>query len=211
LWRDWIGAQVSEDGMTEHEQVRDYIWQRLDEPGSEHLRLWPSADGSGDLQVDSQVVTVAEGKVLRVSYRMVIAADWRVRSLRIASEQPDGSAIGLVLQTDGAGNWTDGSGTPLDELQGCLDVDIAVTPFTNTLPIRRLRLVPGHTETIRVVYVPVPSLDVSPWEQRYTALEDGRVRYESVQSGFSRELEVDTSGLVMSYPGLFRRTWPRGT
>lgn len=197
--------------MTEHEQVHDYIWQRLDEPGNEHLRLWPSADGSGDLQVDSQVVTVASGKVLRVSYRMVVAADWRVRSLRIASEQRDGSAIGLVLQSDGAGSWTDGSGTPLDELQGCIDVDIAVTPFTNTLPIRRLRLAPGQSETIQVVYVPVPSLDVSPGEQRYTALDDGRVRYESLRSGFLRELEVDADGFVVSYPGLFRRSWPEAT
>ena len=42
--------------------------------------------------------------------------------------------------------------------------------------------------------------------QRYTCLEpDRRYRYESLDRDFTREIEVDDDGLVVTYPGLFRR------
>jgi hypothetical protein len=42
--------------------------------------------------------------------------------------------------------------------------------------------------------------------QAYTRLADQRYRYESLDgSGFSAELAVDADGLVLDYPGLFRR------
>ena len=87
-----------------------------------------------------------------------------------------------------------------------IDVDLSATPFTNTLPIRRLGLRGGQAETIRVVYVRFPGLEVTLERQRYTCLEPGRrYRYESVDSDFTREIEVDPDGLVVTYPGLFRR------
>jgi len=196
--------------------VREYMWTPWDQPGNEHLRLHiddgdggGGGGGGGGIQADSRIVMVAGDRVLRVSYRIELDAGWRVRSTRIASEQSDGSVIGLVLQSDGRGNWTDGGGMPLHELDGCIDLDIQATPLTNTLPIRRLALDLNGQETIRVVYIPVPSLDISAQEQRYTGLADGRVRYESVGTGFVRDLDVDRNGLVVEYPGLFRRVWPR--
>lgn len=191
------------------ELVRDYLWTSLDLPGHEHLRLQPGEQDG--VQVDSQVVVISDGRVLRLSYRIELDEGWRVRSVRIASEQPDGSALGLVLQADGGGNWTDGNGMPLHELDGCMDIDIQATPFTNTIPIRRLLLAQGQPEPIRVAYIGVPSLDVTPMDQRYTRLGDGRIRYESVRSGFVADLEVDADGIVVNYPGHFRREWPRSS
>jgi hypothetical protein len=46
----------------------------------------------------------------------------------------------LELISDGRGKWTDASGNPLPALDGAIDMDLSVSPFTNTLPIRRLRL-----------------------------------------------------------------------
>jgi hypothetical protein len=73
-------------------------------------------------------------------------------------------------------------------------------------PSARLALGRGQSETIRVVYVRLPELAVSVDRQRYTCLEPGRrYRYESVDSDFARDIEVDDDGLVVTYPGLFRR------
>jgi len=81
-----------------------------------------------------------------------------------------------------------------------------VTPFTNTLPIRRLDLAEGQTADIRVVYVLLPELTITIDPQRYTCLRrGGRYRYESLDSDFVREIDIDTDGLVVTYPGLFRR------
>ena len=45
---------------------------------------------------------------------------------------------------------------------GCIDVDIRATPFTNTLPIRRLALQPGESRDLRMAFIDVPGLDVRP-------------------------------------------------
>ena len=41
--------------------------------------------------------------------------------------------------------------------------------------------------------------------QRYTRLAERTYRFESLGGGFVRDIEVDEHGLVVTYPGLFRR------
>jgi len=98
----------------------------------------------------------------------------------------------------------------IEELAGCIDVDIAATPFTNTLPIQRLRMKPGDRWDLRMVHVMVPELTFRAADQRYTCLTaspDGATfRYES--GSFQADLKVDPDGLVVEYPGLWRRRWP---
>jgi len=114
--------------------------------------------------------------------------------------------MSIDLTSDGAGHWRDGEGTTLPRLDGGIDVDISVTPFTNTLPIRRLGLTQGQTGDIRAVYVHLPALTVSVDPQRYTCLKSGQqYRYESLDSDFVRDIDVDSDGLVVTYPGLFTR------
>jgi uncharacterized protein len=47
--------------------------------------------------------------------------------------------------------------------------------------------------------------------QRYGCLQaradGGLYRFEALPSGFTAELPVDADGLVLDYPGLFRRAW----
>lgn len=177
---------------------RAYRWQSIDGIGLEHLCLRHKDD-----------VIVAEGVVVGdcgdgpfgCSYRICCDARWRVRSLDVHAAGGES----LVLTSDGCGNWRDGDGLAQAELSGCIDVDIAATPFTNTLPIRRLGKSLAHRTGIMVVYVPVPSLKVRPAEQAYTPLEGGRYLYEGPIGAFQAELEVDADGLVLRYPALFSR------
>jgi uncharacterized protein len=115
------------------------------------------------------------------------------------------------LLADGEGRWKRGGGESMPELDGCIDVDILATPFTNILPICRLGLEPGESEELTVTYVRVPELLVGPEKQRYGYLEaqadGGLYRFEALPSGFTAELPVDADGLVIDYPGLFRRAW----
>jgi uncharacterized protein len=94
---------------------------------------------------------------------------------------------------------------PMPEFTGAIDVDLAMTPFTNTLPIRRLGLAVGASADIIVVYVTFPDLAVIADPQRYTRLAERTYRFESLDGGFVRNIEVDEHGLVVTYPGLFRR------
>jgi uncharacterized protein len=87
-----------------------------------------------------------------------------------------------------------------DLLIDALDVDLAGSPLTNTLPLRRLGLVDSK---VMVAWVLLPSLAVVPARQSYTVLGAGRVRYSS--GSFSAELEIDDEGYVVRYPGLAQR------
>jgi hypothetical protein len=183
------------------------VWVPEDEPGIEDVRV--AHDPRSVTDFSSTVIRLWEGQPLRVAYHMVCDAQWHVRRLVAASL---GEAVGernIRLFSDGTGNWHDDKGQPLDTLQGCIDVDIMLTPLTNTLPIRRLQLAPGESREISVVYIAAPDLSIRPFRQRYTRLDDGqRYRYESLDSGFTADLLVDDDGIVIDYPGIWRRVWP---
>jgi hypothetical protein len=190
---------------------RAVLWAPWEAPGLEHLRLEMGAE---TISADGAIIAVFNGEVFRASYQIVCDSAWRVREVRILASHP--AATVLHLHVDGDGRWSNTSGELLSELDGCIDVDFAATPFTNTQPIRRLDLQVRETAEIAVVYIDAPSLDVTPVQQRYTYLEssvDGaRYRFEALPypalpSGFTAELSVDTDGLVSDYPPLFRRIW----
>lgn len=173
-------------------------WRDWSGEGLEHLVLDERPDG---IHADSVVLGDADGEPFAARYRIECDAGWRVRRFRISRVGQDRS---LELSSDGAGTWLDGQGRPRHDLSGAVDVDITATPFTNTLPIRRLTLREGEASTILAVYVQLPELAVTTDRQRYTCLEPGR-RYRYDSADFTREIEVDGDGLVVTYPGLFRR------
>jgi hypothetical protein len=180
--------------------ARTVRWSAWDgcEAGLEHLEMAPEGDHG---VVESVVIGSIDGKRFGLHYGLVIDAAWRVREARLAT-----TAGGrLLLIGDGRGGWHV-NGEPSSALKGCIDIDIQATPFTNTLPIRRLTWEPGESRVIFVAYVNVPSLTVEVGRQRYTAAESGgSYRFESLDEPFEAQLRVDPDGLVLDYPGLFRR------
>ena len=92
------------------------------------------------------------------------------------------------------------------ELDGCYDVDLPVTPFTNTLPIRRLPLHVGDTAELRVVYIDVETLEVRPdGAAVHRGCDTHRWAFEQLDDRRRAEFDVDEYGLVMRLPGRFRR------
>ena len=189
---------------------RNVYWRPWDEPGLEHLHVTFAADG---LRAVGLILRKLGETHLRCRYELETDAAWRTRKLSFAI-MASGETAGkrLALESDGEGNWRV-NGEPQPNLAGCLDPDIQITPFTNTLPIRRLGLDAGAGADIRVVYVPVPELIPRPAEQRYTCLEElsaggGCYRYEGLFRNFTADLNVDADAMVTDYPETFLRVWP---
>lgn len=179
---------------------RTIRWRAVSGEGLEHLTISPEADG---IVVRGVVIGDRDAIPYGLDYTIVCAPDWTVRELDLATT----AGMAFSLHSDGAGRWLNHDGRHLAEFDGCLDVDLAGTPFTNTLPIRRIdwdrQLAPV---ALKVLYVPfdnfVPVLD----RQIYACLEPGRrFRYVAADRDFEVELAVDRDGLVMDYPGLFER------
>jgi hypothetical protein len=174
-------------------------WQDWQAHSVEHLTL---SIGPERIVADAVHVSDPAGG-FAARYRITCDGAWRTRRLEV---ELVGAGPAVVLEADGAGHWTDRQGRPLPDLDGAIDPDLAITPFTNTLPIRRLGLDPGGSADILTAWMSFPDLAVHRDPQRYTCLEaNRRWRYDSRDSDFSRELEIDADGLVVTYPGLFRR------
>ena len=175
-------------------------WRDASGLGLEHAVFEDRGDHA-DVSFDSAVIGSPEDGYA-IAYSIRCDRAWRVRE---ASVFLIGTPEPLGLRSDGNGHWWDAEGSALDALAGCIDIDIVATPLTNTLPIRRLRLREGQSETIRVAYVDLPALTVRPDEQRYTRLGRHTYRFEALATGFTRDIEVDDAGFVLDYPGLFTR------
>jgi uncharacterized protein len=184
---------------------REVMWSAWGDPGLGHLRL---AVHKGYIVADGLVIGVTEGRPFRVAYEVRCDAGWRVRALRVGVP---GEPPGVDVLSNGEGNWKTPDGLAVPHLEGCTDVDISVTPFTNTLPIRRLDLAPTESAELSVAYVEGTELQAWPEPQRYTCLErgdrGGLYRFLSLDGGFTADLPVDADGLVLDYPGLFRRAF----
>jgi hypothetical protein len=177
---------------------RSYRWATEQSGGLEHVELDIGAAGA---TAEGVLIGPAGGRLFACSYALSCDEHWRVRSLDVHV-----AGKGTVcLRADGAGNWLDADGTPLPALQGCMDVDLSGSPFTNTLPIRRLGEQLRQRQEIKVAYIDLPELDVQPVSQAYTSLAPDRVLFESLSRPFTAELQIDGDGLVLNYPGLFTR------
>ena len=175
-------------------------WHDWSGKGLEHLVLQEDSD---EIVAESAIVGSSDDDNFAARYRILCDGSWRVTEVEI---NEIGNDDWIELSHDGAGNWLDASANSLPELNGALDIDISITPFTNTIPIRRLNLDRGQSKEILAVYVQVPGLTLTTDRQCYTCLEPGKLyRYESLDSAFTRDIEIDKHGLVVTYPGLFRR------
>ena len=180
---------------------RHVYWQPWDEPGLEHLHLKQEA---GAIVANGMILRVQESRPFRVHYQVRCDRQWRVREALIT--RLDDRRV-ISLRSNGEGVWTDGNGAALLHLDGCVDIDISASPFTNTLPIRRLNLTSGAAEVIAVAFISVPDMQVTLEQQQYTCLEGAAYQFLSLDGGFTARLPVDADGLVIDYPGLFKRVW----
>lgn len=174
-------------------------WRSADGGGLEHLVIEETSTG---YKAEAVVAGDAEGGPFAAHWRLSVDAAWRARRLDV---EVVGLDRRLALRADGDGRWTNADGVPLPDLAGAIDLDLSASPFTNTLPIRRLGLPVGGAAEIVVAYVSFPDLALFPHPQRYTRLADRRWLFESLDADFKREITVDEDGLVVSYPGLFER------
>jgi hypothetical protein len=178
------------------------LWRRLDGPGHEFARLRDGGD-DGRRVLDGVAIFVEPDEQMpcRLEYEVVCDAGWRT----IAA-----SAHGLVgdrpvhaeLTVDARGRWRL-NGVEVPAVDGCADVDLAFTPATNSLPIRRLGLAVGQRADARAAWLRYPEFDLAPLDQVYHRVDATTYEYESSGGHFRANLRVDCEGWVTSY----ENTW----
>lgn len=170
--------------------VSELVWRGVSVPSLERCRITEDAGGV-------RIASIVEGES-DCSYELRATVGWEFRSLVLRTD-----ARTLVV-TRANGEWSVDA-APRPDLVKAREVDISVSPLSNTLPIRRLSLDVGDSAEIITAYVRVPELTVTVDPQRYTRLSANEYLYESLDSDFRRTITVDDAGLIIDYPGLFER------
>ncbi len=135
------------------------------------------------------LVTDENGATKRLSLRTTTAAGERHAS--IARDEENYWLI------DAGGNHVRST------FAGALDVDVVLSPFFNTLPIRRYDLQHAVEDVqVPVVYVRLPDLLVQEATLIYSSAADGISVLSPVSSA---TVTVDADGFLLDYPGLAER------
>jgi hypothetical protein len=197
----------------------------------ERFLLWRGLDGwrteaahvelTGDRVRASGTQLGVEPLLYRLDYELETFERFVTASLLVRASG-EGWARSLELRHDGEGAWScelkaEGevelppAGGEMDALAGALDCDLAFSPLTNLMPVRRHALHERGERDFLMAWVSVPDLAVSPSPQRYEHVRTGPngsvVRFvdRGLFAGFVSELELDADGLVVVYPELARR------
>lgn len=144
----------------------------------------------------------ASGRVGReqVEYVIRLSPWWQVRQFLLFRDLPEPD---LWLGTDGQGRWGELNGARRPELDGAHEVALDITPFTLSLPIRRLPVHVGAGFELTVLEIDVETLSVEPIMVDYHRTTERGWRIS--RRGETLDVIVDEFGLVTDVDGAFRR------
>lgn len=109
--------------------------------------------------------------------------------------------------THNENGWRDSDGHTMPLFADCREVDLNLTPFTNTIPIRRLYPAVNTAVDITVMYFDLLAWTIKPVPQRYAYQGLNKYFFESFDTGFTSTITVDDHGIVIDYPCLWRRIY----
>lgn len=156
--------------------------------------LFDLDERGSDVVLNGWVVAAVDGTACAASYEVVADPGWVTRRVLIILASDSDRT--LTIDHDGEGGWSV-DGVPRPDLFSCRDVDLGISPSTNTLPIRRLRTGVGDVVHLDAAWVRFPQMTVEVLSQTYERIGDSSYRYSS--TNFQRNLEVDDDGVVVRY------------
>jgi hypothetical protein len=191
---------------------RIVLWREIADPGTHWCELVQEING---WRLSGLVLTVFADHPAQVRYEIVVDETWATRDVEVAIRSgATGAERRLQLTIDAVQRWQVQRDPPLpagatpddpEAWRGLFDIDLSLSPATNTLPIRRIAPAIGESMRSTAVWVIFPELTIERLPQRYTRLDDRRYRYESHAGAFQADIVVDDLGLVVSYEGLWQR------
>jgi hypothetical protein len=177
---------------------RHIFWAGRVYDSREHCVIRHNSEG---FVIQSTIVGSYEQKVYTIMYHIQTNAHWECLDFTVDSQIND-SQMRRSWHRENK-HWKNESGDILPEFDDCLDLDISLTPFTNTLPINRLHLNDGEKRQIKVIYFDILDVQVKPARQYYTCIDQSSYNFQTDDSDFEATIAVDDDGIVMDYPGLF--------
>jgi hypothetical protein len=154
-------------------------------------------------EITSTIIGNHGSDIYKVDYHIKTNKHWETIFLTLQTRFNNSSELTTLEKKEE--NWLL-NGIPKDELRNIFDIDISLTPFTNTLPINRLNFITNEPIIIDVLYFDILNRNIIPVKQSYTKLTTNLYAYERMDTNFKATIKVDEQGLVSDYPDLFELT-----
>ena len=175
--------------------MKQILWQWVDRAGHEAARV-------NERVLSGTCAFAHDAKPVGLEYEIACDAEWRTTNARVRGWVGE-RRIEIDIRVDD-GKWMM-NGSEVEGVRGCIDIDLNFSPVTNLLPIRRFDLKVGDAQLVTAAWLRFPSFALEPLAQRYTRVDESHYLYQSIASGFEALLEVDEFGLVVDYPGVWRK------
>jgi uncharacterized protein len=179
---------------------RTLLWTSQEYHSKEYCTIRKVRTGT---EVNSVILGMHKKTIYKIDYQTRINKNGETIFVEIKFDSKDPWSTG-AFQSDGEGHWTR-NGKSLKRFDGCIDIDISLTPFTNSLPVNRLKLENKEQQFIKVIYFDILQKRVTTARQSYSRLSKYKYLYENVPHTFQATISVDGCGMVLDYPGLFSR------
>jgi hypothetical protein len=111
------------------------FWKANEYPSLENYVVTISDAGS---EISSIIIGLSESKIFKVEYNIKTNQRWETEHVSIKSHI-GGSMQSLSFYNNGKSAWLK-NGLPIKQFDGCIDIYLPLTPFTNTLPINGFNL-----------------------------------------------------------------------
>lgn len=180
---------------------RSIVWQGCYSSSTEYVEV----NEGESIIVRGNITGVEETIPYSLSYILHTNLNWEVQSVSVIVKSLTSLELFFEKKKDG---WYNKEGIIQPALKDCTDIDISLTPFTNTLPVRRLQLAVGETQEITVLYISMPDGESYAMKQRYTNIDNCFYKYENADGHYSTVLELDEQKMVVYYPGRWQRVYP---
>ena len=176
------------------------LWERIDAPGHDACRL--ARCGSG-WDVSGTAVFAHNAKPACLRYQVTCDRDWRTIDGSIFG-WCGSQAVAAHFRHTPEGSWTMNE-RAIDLLADCVDLDFSFTPATNIFQIRRLALAVGERAVVPVAWFDLEADGLQRLSQTYQRVSDDTYAYAAPSVPYAAELEVNPSGFVRTYPGLWQQ------
>jgi len=177
--------------------ITSILWKGISSPSLENCRIHHTADAH---EIHSMIIGLHNGRIFQVEYQIRTDVNWQSLFVRISSDI-DRKTLITILEKKGESWFL--NNCPAPEFEQAAFVDISLTPFTNTLPVRGLPWTKDQ-QTIDVIYFDLPAGEVRLVQQKYKQIDGSHYNFATADGRFEATITVDFEGFVTDYPTLFK-------
>jgi uncharacterized protein len=177
-------------------------WKRLDTPGHDFCRLEQEPFG---WRLQGTAVFLDDSQPASISYSVQCSPDWKAASGRIHGSLGSRAINYVVTRQDKV--WLL-NGDRVPGLEHLVDLDFSFTPATNLTQFRRVPLPRDRAVSVAAAWFDLRTGSLSELPQVYQSRGERLVWYEAPSVGYRGLLELDATGFIQHYPGLWQAETP---